>query len=311
MPKSKMTAAALTDVCARLIKQESKTAIQKQTGMGGTTLNKMLDELRRHGLVAEARPAVRLDAEREARLHELFRTTALSNRDIERETGVCLSSVNKSRTRFNYELVKAGGELPKCDCGQYLHHARICWARLHENMKAHGVRSVHTLDPAVKADVHRRLVLGQTARSVAERAGLTKDLVRAYLRNLTAEERLQRDLAFRTNAGRRRAADAAKRIARPLATNPAHDPLYAEIAAAVPRGIDPALRDDMISQAYLEVLEGRLTKDRLAAGVKKVRGRMFQAFANPWGNLSLDAALGDDAGRSMIERVPSDASAFA
>lgn len=311
MPKSKMTAAALADVCARLINRESKSSIQRLTGMGGTTIDKIIVALQKHGLALEGHPAHRFDPEREVRLHDLFKTTTLSNRQIVAETGVALSTVNKSRERFNVALVQAGGELPRCDCGQYLHHPRMCWARLHDTMKRSGVASVHTLEPEKKADVHRRLMMGQTARSIAERIGLTKALVQAYLRTLTSEERQQREAAFRTSAGRRRAAKAAKKIARPHAINPASDPLYAEISAAVPRAIDPALRDDMISQAYLEVLEGRLTKDRLAAGVKKVRGRIFQAFANPWGNLSLDAVLGDEAGRSMIERIPADASAFA
>jgi len=311
MPRSKLTAAAIADVCARLINRESKTSIQKRAGMGGSTIDRIIAALQEHGLALDGYVAPRFDADREARLHELFRTTNMSNRRIVGETGVPLSTVNKSRERFNLALVQAGGELPRCGCGQYLHHPRLCWARTLDSMKRKGVASVHTLEPETKADVHRRLLMGQTARSIAERVGLSKALVRSYLRTLTREERQQREAAFRTNAGRRRAASAAKRIARPFATNPTSDPLYAAIAAAVPRAIDPALRDDMISQAYLEVLEGRLTKDQLVEGVKKVRSRIFQAFANPWGNLSLDAAIEDDSGRAMIERIPAGTSAFA
>lgn len=311
MSKSKLNAAALADVCARLLNGESRTSITKRWGIGGTTMNSMTETLRRHGLKVEARPAPRFDANREDELHRLFRTTTRSNREISATTGIPLSTVNGSRRRFNLEVVKSGEELPRCECGQYLHHARLCWARHRQNMKNAGIASVRTLAPEVAEDVRRRLLRGETMRSIAERVSLKKEQIHSFLRTFTAEERQQRELAFRTSAGRRRARALARKIARPHATNPSSDPLYARISAAVPRGIDPALRDDMISQAYLEVLEGQLKEDRLAEGVKKVRGRIFQAFANPWGNVSLDAALGDDDARAIVESIPAGTSAFA
>ncbi|PXA96962.1 hypothetical protein DMC47_16160 [Nostoc sp. 3335mG] len=63
------------------------------------------------------------------------------------------------------------------------------------------------------------------------------------------------------------------------------------------------MRDDIISEAYVEYLHGRLKQNNLTAGVKRIQGRMFAAFANPWGDLSLDAAMSDEGDATWIERI--------
>ncbi|MDB5583356.1 MAG: hypothetical protein JWR80_8532 [Bradyrhizobium sp.] len=306
MRKSNITVALVAEVCARLINRESQMSVQKCTGLAGGTIKKAIAALRAHGIVVETITAVRFDAAKETRLHEIFRTTQLSNRDIEKATGVSLTTVNKSRGRFNAELVRKGGDLPQCECGQYLHHARMCWARHRQHMKDHGVRAVVTLEPFEQEHVRRRLLAGVTMRSEAERTGLPKMSIGSFLRTFTPEERRRRDDSFVIASARRRAVKLTRSIARPRATNPTADPLYAKIACAVPRGIDPALRDDMISEAYLEVLEGRLDPKHLREGVKKVRGKIFRTFANPWGNRSLDAPMHDDGTGNWAESIPDD-----
>ena len=287
----KVTVSLIAEVCARLLNRESQSSIQKRTGMGTTTIGKAIAVMRAQGILVETAAATRLDPERETLLHEAFRTSTRSNREIVAATGINLTAINKSRQRFNAALVQAGGELPQCECGQYLHHARMCWARQRDNLAERGIRSFVTLDPTELEQVRRYLLAGATKRAIGERFNLSKDAVARILRSLTAEDRRAREDNFLVAAARRRAAVLARAIVRPRAINPTADPLYAEIARSVPHGIDPALRDDMISQAYLEVLEGRLDRTRLREGVRKVRGRVFSAFANPWGNRSLDAPL--------------------
>jgi hypothetical protein len=173
-----------------------------------------------------------------------------------------------------------------------------------------GIASVCTLEAETQKDVRDRLLRGETMRSIAERVNLKKEQIHSFLRTFDADERQQRRAALKTTAGRRRAEKLSRKIARPLATNPAIDSLYARISAAIPRGIDPALREDMISEAYVESLEGLIREENFLQGVRKVRGRVFRAFANPWGDISLDATLGDENGRTLLECIPCDVSAF-
>lgn len=304
MPNPSNTVARMAEVCARLINRESQSSIQRQTGMSPRTISKAIVAMREHGLVLDTIAPSRSDPARAAKLYEFFRATQLSNREIVARTGINLTFVNKTRLRFNAERVRAGDELPTCECGQYLHHARMCWARQRDNLAERGIRSFVTLEPQAREDVRRHLLAGATKRAIGERFGLSKDTVARILRSLTADERRAREDNFLVAAARRRAAQLARAIKRPRATNPTADPLYAEIAQAVPRGIDRALRDDMISQAYLEVLEGRLDPKRLREGMRKVRGRVFSAFANPWGNLSIDAPTREDGSGSWVENIP-------
>ncbi|WP_324748815.1 hypothetical protein SH591_08840 [Sphingomonas sp. LY54] len=311
MPKCRLCAAEIADVCARLIIGESRRSIIKLYGIGSDTVARIEDALRKGGVTLAKRSRGPIDAQQHALVQELLRTTSKSNREIAAETGVSHGTVAIARHRFNIELVQAGGELPRCDCGQYLHHPRLCWARQRQNMMNAGMRSLVTMEPEMRADVRRRLLGGEAMRTVAERVGLKRSQILSFVQTFTRDEREQRKAAFRVGAGRRRADALRRSITKPKATDPTTDPLYARISAAVPRGIDCTLRDDMISQAYLEVLEGRIKEDQLADGVKKVRGRIFQAFANPWGNLSLDVARGNEGGRRTIEQIPAETSAFA
>lgn len=304
MRKSNITVARIAELCARLINRESQCSIVRIMGISPCSIGRAVSALRDHGVAVETASRPSIDVEKEARLHNLFRSTRLSNRTIVTDTGIPLETVNKSRRRYNAALIKAGEELPKCDCGQQLHHSRLCWARHRQNLKNRGVRSVATLEPFEQENMRRRLLAGATMRSEAERANLPKPAIGSFIRNFTPEERRQRDDSFVIASARRRSARLSKAIARPRAVKPMADPLYAQISHAVPRGIDSALRDDMISQAYLEVLEGRLDPKKLAAGVRKVRGRVFQAFANPWGNKSIDIANVDGRPGSWADNIP-------
>ncbi|MEG3178167.1 hypothetical protein U1872_18145 [Sphingomonas sp. RB3P16] len=304
MTNSKIIVARIAELCARLIKRESQSSIKREMGMHGKSVQTAIDTLRAHGVEIETIAPSRFSPEQEARLHDMFSSTELSNRAIVARTGLQLDTVNKSRRRFNAGVVRSGGVLPKCDCGQDLHHARMCWVRHRQHMKDRGIRSVVTLSIDDQGEVRNRLLAGEAVRLVAEHFGLPKMSVGGFLRSLNSDDRRVREDTFLVATARRRAAKLANAISNPQATNPTADPLYAEIAKSVSRRIDPALRDDMISQAYLEVLEGRLDPQHLREGMRKVRGRVFSAFANPWGNMSIDAPTREDGSGSWVENIP-------
>lgn len=68
------------------------------------------------------------------------------------------------------------------------------------------------------------------------------------------------------------------------------DPIFARISRAVPRSVDPMLREDVLSDIYLAIREGVLHPRDVEAAARKFIGAAFAAWANRWGNLSLDVA---------------------
>jgi hypothetical protein len=283
--------ARAAEVCARLLNRDSLAEIKRRTGVGNSTMKQAIETLRLHGVNVELRARTPLTEARSAEMTRLFSETNLSNRNIAARLGAPLERVREVRLRYNEAVVLAGGELAACGCGQYLHHPRLCWARTHENMKAHGVRSVLTLPNDQQADVRDRLLKGETMRSIGERVGLPRSLIYSFLASFAAEERTVRTDAFKVGAGRRRAVAITRQTARPQATRPEADPLYARIAAAVPRSIDPAIRDDIIGDAYIAILDGRAKVGQLTEVVKRARSKVFAAFANSFGPRSLDQVV--------------------
>ncbi|AHE55883.1 hypothetical protein [Sphingomonas sanxanigenens] len=69
------------------------------------------------------------------------------------------------------------------------------------------------------------------------------------------------------------------------------DPIYGMIWRAVPRSVDPMLREDIMSDIYLGIREGRLHPCEIATMAKVYISAGYAAFANRWGAVSLDAAM--------------------
>jgi hypothetical protein len=302
MARSNITVARIAETCARLLRKETISSIHNITGLSTATVANAARVMRAHGVPIETRSA-RRDLKREERIRRYFQTTQLSNRAIAAHMGINLTAVSTSRRRFNIELVRSGGELPKCECGQYLHHARMCGVRQHRNLDAKGVKRISGMPEAIRSDVQLRLVRGETTRSIAARLGLEKHHVQTFLCSLSRAERETRTSNYRISAGRVRASKLTKAIARPRAINPEEDPMFARISRTVSTSIDGALRDDMMQDAYLEYLEGRLKVEQFDLGMKKVRARIFRAFANPWGDVSLDVS-NDEGGESWVNAIP-------
>lgn len=308
MAKAKLTAKAVAQICARLIRGDSQTRISREAGAGHSTIRVIIAALQEGGVQLNLTPQSRPDPEKHAKMLHLIETTRLSNRAIALRVGLHLDRVSSTRARYNEDIVRAGGELPVCECGRYLHHPQHCRARSLQSLVARGIPSPFTLPPADQQDIRDRLIRGETTRSVAERYELKRAQIFGFVRSLTDDERRDRDRARRTGAGRTRAAAATKRVKRPAALSPSADPLYARISAAIPRNIDRALRDDMIGEAYLACIEGKLDPEQLPEGIARIKSGVFKAFANPWGAASLDAVRED--GRTMIEQIPDGTSAF-
>jgi hypothetical protein len=118
---------------------------------------------------------------------------------------------------------------------------------------------------------------------------------------MTSVEREKRTSNIKTREAQRRAAKIAALLERPASLDLSSNAVLRQISAAVPRGIDQALRDDIIGELHLRLIEGAFKLDQLGAAAKAEISRAYRQFACSWGDLSLDE-IGAN-GRSMIANV--------
>lgn len=103
-------------------------------------------------------------------------------------------------------------------------------------------------------------------------------------------------LSQETVSERRRAIFLARTVAAPaLITVAPPSDMWAIIDSTVPRQLFSELRTEICQQLALDVLERRCecTVDALIRAMAKHRARYLRDYANPWGNLPLDAPSRD------------------
>lgn len=101
-----------------------------------------------------------------------------------------------------------------------------------------------------------------------------------------------------------------KRKASGPAITPLSNPLYAQIAEAVGRAIAPDLRDDVISDMWLAIAEGRLSEEQVAVAAAQYRGKTIGLYASRFGPRSLDEDIGGEGdGFRMLDLIRDDRSA--
>ena len=145
-----------------------------------------------------------------------------------------------------------------------------------------------------------RVLNGDTYAAIAKVFGIPESAVANFKKSLDQDER---DAQKKIPQGRRRACQLARAVSQAQSTNPRADPLYDQISKAIPREIGPALRNDMISDTYMEVLEGRLALGDIQKGANASKRRVFSQYANRWGDISLDAPISSDATRTIGDSI--------
>lgn len=89
------------------------------------------------------------------------------------------------------------------------------------------------------------------------------------------------------------------------------DPIFGRIWRAIPGSVDPILREDIVSEVYLAIREGRLHPREIEAMAGRFIGAAFAAWANRWGALSLDVRSGEGEGAPTFAELVEDESALA
>lgn len=171
-----------------------------------------------------------------------------------------------------------------CGCGGLLQHVGSC---------------DHNGRVAPEQIERRNQILGLLARGVpveeiGRRLGRAPNVIDRYRRFLTPAQMEQRARGI-TERRRRNAIEA------PVSAH--RDPLYAQVARAVPASLPRHLRDDIISDMIVAVLEGR-EADAVCADARRFIGRGFRQWASKFGPASLDEARFDDSAETLVASIP-------
>jgi transposase-like protein len=302
--KGRTSSTLVVEACARLVLGESMSSVSSKCGMSNNTVQRFRNALRAFGV--ELRERSGLPAETRATIQRLIEAGEASNRAIAREVGVSLSVVNGMRAAHLAAVVAAGGSVPMCECGLPANHPRWCEARARPFVG--HLNSENWLTDEQRAELKQLLLAGEPRVLVARRFGIEPASVRHYITRMSDEERSERERNYQPGWWRRGTAAARKAKKGAIAYQlDIRDSLYVRIASAIPRTIGRSLRDDVISDLYLAVLEGEVEEEAIEQHAGRFIGRGFGMWANRYGPLSLDTPLADDDGRRWVEMIPDEA----
>ncbi|MDB5688461.1 MAG: hypothetical protein JWL91_337 [Sphingomonas bacterium] len=242
--------------------------------------------------------------------------TAGSFRDIAAMTGLRLDAVRAAAAPF-LAIMKLTGTHPQCGCGRDRFHPYGCvdsYVKSGRNGEMPG-RTVTEAEEltGIRLRAIEMIKAGDRWKHIDAAIGRSKGCARKYLRFMTAEDvaaRTALDATRRDSLRRESKGGRAKRPKAPVfAPTPIRDALYLRIAAAVPRWPSPALRDDIISEIYLAVLDGSLREDDVVSSAKVYASRVSLRLENSRATRSLDEPLFADTAFTLLDTLKADAPA--
>lgn len=301
--------AKYAEIVAGLLSGQSIAAVHIRTGVSYSSVRNFAKALIAQSVPISIRAPTRADPQKRAQIVELINANDLSNRAIAKVVGCSLDVVNKVRLKQRAQQLANGGEVPTCGCGRVLHHPYGCRYRRARDQIAAGNQCVAALSAEEQGSIRTQLLAGTPLPRIAQLHNFPKQKIQTFLNGLSDEDKAVRKAAVLTRNARKRAMRLADAVPKPVSTNPLNDPLYSEIARYVSHRIDPALRDDMIMEAYVEVMEGKLDRSALRDGMRSIRRRVFNGFANRWGHLSLDEVQEGRSG-AWVDNMPESAGLY-
>lgn len=171
-----------------------------------------------------------------------------------------------------------------CACGRPLNHNFWCSARWDAHDMPRGRRP---FPEPQETQAIEALLRGDPVADIAKAIGAGPTSVWRLRKTLSDEQRAQRASAMR------------ERLAHGRGTR--GEALMAKIKSAVSSRLDPVLRDDVISEIYLAVIEGRVEVEQINAVVRSFVSRGLSQWQSAYGPRSLDERLSGDGTRTLAD----------
>lgn len=202
-------------------------------------------------------------------------------------------------------IMKLTGTHPKCGCGRDRFHPYGC-VDSYVKGDREGLLPGRTRDLSAALSQKREKAIdmikaGKRWCEIDEACGISKGSARRYVRFMAPEDQAARQRLddSRREQLRRAGARPGRRHRKPKPTSapppqPISDPLFVRISAAVPRWPSPALRQDIIGEIYLKVMEGTLPEGSIKLEAKRFASRAVADFENRFGPRSLDERVDAD-----------------
>lgn len=182
----------------------------------------------------------------------------------------------RHRAALVRELAARGETIPGCDLAG----------------RPIGARSANAVGDAKLGEIRRRLLVPERIPAIASATGVSAVTVRRVWRQF------RRTLGETPLCPCGREAHHAQRC-RPTSGGGQEgrsSDVRRLVEAAVPRHHDSALRADIVQDVTLAILASPKPPSDIAAFVREAVASNYRRFANRWGDLSLDAPIGDGEG---------------
>ncbi|MGC5798862.1 hypothetical protein [Sphingomonas sp. NFX23] len=169
-----------------------------------------------------------------------------------------------------------------CACGRPIGHPYWCSAKWDGYEMPRGARP---LPDDIARIVAARLVVGDVVSEIAAAVKIGTDRVWAARLELPEEDRQRRTFAVRARISRGKALQ--------------RQDIMGMIEAAVPQRIDAMLRDDVVGEIFLAVIEGRIEVEQIKAAVRSFVAKGIAQWQSAYGPRSLDQKLFADGSRTL------------
>ncbi len=173
-----------------------------------------------------------------------------------------------------------------CECGRALNHNFWCSARWDAHDMPRGRRP---FPEPQETQAIEALLRGDLVADIASAIGTGIQSVWRLRRMLSDDQRAQRARAMRERLAHGRGSQG--------------EALMTRIRSAVSSRLDPVLRDDVVSEIYLAVIEGRVEVEQIGAVARSFINRGLREWQPMYGPASLDEAAGPDDTRTRGDRI--------
>jgi uncharacterized protein YerC len=202
--------------------------------------------------------------------------------EISRRTGFASQTVARYARPIWEELFARG---VTCGCGRRLGHFGLCVETYESGSRRRGPAP---MDSALYQSVRRMLLDGVNVVNIRTALDISEHAILRVLGGLTPEQKSQRLSDLRRPRLASEKAESGRDV-------------IAHITAIVPKRIDPAVRDEVISELCLAVMQGDLTLESIKDHCASYVGKAFNQWANAFGPRSLNELLGDDGNGEVLD----------